>query len=103
LLSWANAGEEDAWTEKPEEEGPSGGERVAQCLLKQGKIKGRGDENRSPASFIGCNCSDILVGSAAASRCEGMTIVLAGGDEIAITALVGLPMSDLFVFENGRL
>jgi hypothetical protein len=32
-----------------------------------------------------------------------MTIVLAGGDEIAITALVGLPMSDLFVFENGRL
>jgi hypothetical protein len=90
-----------AWTRKSEEEGSSGGEQVAHRLLKQGKIKGRGDKNRSLASLLRCNCRDILVGSAAAGRGFGMTIALTGKHDVAPFG-VGLPMSDLLVFESRR-
>src|SRR5262249_5071620 len=39
----------------------------------------------------------------AAARCACMTSMLAGGHGVALTALGGLPTSDLFVFENRRL
>jgi hypothetical protein len=45
---------------------------------------------------------DPLAGSAAADRLEDLTVVLAGGQGVAMTALVGLPTSDLFAGRTGE-
>jgi len=54
---------------------------------------------RAPQEFCSHQCpgtlSDLLAKSAAADRCEGMIVLLAGGHGVLMMALVGLPHSDL--------
>ena len=56
--------------------------------------------NKSSALLHVCPISDPLAGSAAAEGCEGLTVVLAGGNGVAMTACFGLPHGDLLSWKS---